>query len=97
MKNQAMAYLTETKSHAGNTKLAAELEAIKARNEILEEDLKLLKTKAQAPEYDDAFGDMTTEQLREFITTHTGLPPQGNVSRKTLVRMASDARPERAA
>ena len=33
-------------------------------------------------------------QLRDFITTNTGQAPQGNVARKTLVRMAMDAQPK---
>jgi len=40
---------------------------------------------------------MSDEQLREFITTNTGQAPQGNSSHKTLVRMATEARPNKVA
>lgn len=97
MKNRAIAYLEESKTHAMDTKLMAELEALRSRNEILEGDLKVLKTKAQAVDRSDDFDDMTLDQLREYITTHTGVAPQGAVNRKTLARMARDARPDQVA
>jgi hypothetical protein len=40
---------------------------------------------------------MTDDQIKEFIASHTGQAPLGNLPRKTLVRMASDARPTKAA
>jgi hypothetical protein len=40
---------------------------------------------------------MTDDQLRDFIKAHSGHTPQGNVNRKTLLRMATDVRPHKAA
>ena len=92
-KNRAQEYLAESKSNAPNTQLAAELEAVRARNAVLEEDIEALKKSGG----EGPFRDMTEEQIREFITTHAGSAPVGNLNRKTLVRMAMDARPSKAA
>jgi hypothetical protein len=40
---------------------------------------------------------MNLDQLREFITANTGHAPIGTANRKTLVRMAMEARPEKVA
>lgn len=92
MKNQAMALIAHSKSQAPALQLQAELDALRARNAILEEDAKF---KAKRPE--NQFEEMSDEQLREFITTNTGQAPQGNISHKTLVRMATEARPNKVA
>ena len=91
LKNQAAAYLEETKRGASNKQMEVELEALRARNVILEEDvatLRSLKAKAEAE-----FGEMSDTQLKEFIAAHTGHTPLGNPNRKTLIRMAMEARP----
>jgi len=44
----------------------------------------------------DEFDGMDLDQLREFITSNTGVAPKGALNRKTLVRMARDAAPEKA-
>ena len=91
MKNQAIAWLEETKSGATNKQMEVELEALRARNVILEEDvanLRSLKAKAEAE-----FAEMSDTQLKEFIAAHTGHTPLGNPNRKTLIRMAIEARP----
>lgn len=93
MKNRAMEYLAEAKSNAPNTQLAAELEALRARNAVLEEDNEVLKKSGG----EGMFKDMTDEQVREYITTHTGSAPVGALHRKVLLRMALDARPNKAA
>lgn len=90
MKNQAIAYLEETKSGAVNKQMEVELEMLRARNVILEEDvaaLRSLKAKAEAE-----FAEMSDTQLKEFIAAHTGHTPLGNPNRKTLIRMALEAR-----
>ena len=92
LKNQAMELIAKSKAQAPDLQLKAELEALRARNTILEEDARF---KANRPEAQ--FEGMTAEQLREFILTNTGQAPQGNNSHKTLVRMAMDARPDKAA
>ena len=92
LKNQAIAYLEETKSGASTKQIEVELEALRARNVILEEDvatLRSLKAKAEAE-----FAEMSDTQLKEFIAAHTGHTPLGNPNRKTLIRMASEARPD---
>jgi hypothetical protein len=93
MKNQAMAYIAESKLVAPTKQMLAELEALRARNAVLEEDVQVKR------EYtvDNEFNDMSDKQLRDFITTNTGQAPQGNLARKTLVRMAMDARPKEVA
>lgn len=93
-KNKAMEYIDETKKGAPNLQLLEQLEQLKARNAILEEDQKVL-TQRQAAEQE--FEGMSPEQLREFIAANTGHTPQGSINRKTLLRMAMDARPEKAA
>ena len=93
MKNQAMAYIAESKVAAPTKQMLAELEALRARNAVLEEDGQVKK------EYtvENEFNDMSDKQLRDFITTNTGQAAQGNVARRTLVRMAMDARPKEVA
>jgi hypothetical protein len=36
---------------------------------------------------------MTDEQLKAYITTNSGVEPQGNLNRKTLLRMAASTGP----
>lgn len=93
LKNRAEEYLAESKGNAPTTQLAAELEALRARNAVLEEDNEVLKKTSG----EGQFRDMTAEQIREYITTHTGQEPVGAIPRKTLVRMAFDARPDKVA
>jgi hypothetical protein len=90
LKNQAEAYIEESKSSAPNKQMVAELEALKARNAILEEDVHVLKAKKKSDEAE--FENMSDEQLREFIKTNTGSGPVGQPARKTLVRMAMECR-----
>ena len=61
---------------------------MKARNEILEEDNKLIPKADKPPpsEYDN----MSDAQLREHVRSLTGVSPKGNPSRKTLIRMAQE-------
>jgi hypothetical protein len=72
--------------------MQAELEALRAKNAVLQEDLESAKASGEGE-----FRDMNLEQLREFITAHTGHAPIGTANRKTLVRMAMEARPEKVA
>jgi hypothetical protein len=97
MKNQAMAYIEESRLVTAPSKqMLAELEALKARNAVLEEDLQRKQQfEATADVYE--FDNMSDKQLRDFITTNTGQAPQGNVARRTLVRMATDAKPKEVA
>jgi hypothetical protein len=98
LKNQAVGFLEDAKSGAPNAQMMAELEAMRARNALLEEDVKALKAREVVKEepHDD-FDDMTPEQLSEYITTHTGHAPRGAPNKRTLVRMARSLNSESAA
>jgi hypothetical protein len=74
----------------------AELEALRSANALMQEDLKLLKERTKEPG-EDEFDSMSLDQLRDFITANTGQTPQGAINRKTLARMARQARPDKAA
>lgn len=91
LKNKAQEYIAESKKAAPSMHLMAELDAAKARMAVLEEDNKMLKAATVEPE---EFAGMTLDQLRDYIATQTGMPPQGNCNRKTLLRMAVEARPD---
>ena len=98
MKNAAMEYITEGQSLAPNKKMLAELEALKARNAILEEDHQAKKN--HEPQSDEGeFEGMSAEQLREFIKTNSGQEPIGanNMNRKTLIRLAMNLRQDKVA
>lgn len=93
LKNLAMDYIAEAKKGAPNFAMEAELEAMRARNQVLEDDLKAVKEKLEREgekSGDDNFDNMTLDQLRDFITSRTGHAPHGSLNRKTLVRMASE-------
>ena len=94
-KNQAMEYLVGSKDNAKNTIMAAELDAMRAKNMALEQDLEAARKAAELA--GDQFDEMTSDQLREYIKVNTGHEPQGNPNRKTLTRMAIEARPSKAA
>jgi hypothetical protein len=94
LKNKALEFMQQGETHAPSTQLQAELDALKARNAVLEEDSKALKSIADnqpATEAERQFENMDLDQLREFITTATGHAPHGSMTRKTLVRMAAEA------
>ena len=94
-KNAAQEYIANSKASAPNLILQAELDAARARIQALEDDNAAYK-KAQLNGTAE-FEAMSDDQLRDFIKVNTGHPPQGNINRKTLVRMAMDARPNKAA
>jgi hypothetical protein len=92
LKNQAAEYLAHATDNAAVTRVQAELEAMRAKNEVLEQDIAAAKIKiAQLGEEPAQFSAMSDEQLRDYIKTKTGGSPKGAVPRKTLVRMAEDA------
>jgi hypothetical protein len=94
-KNKAMEFIEQSRVGAPNKQMLAELEALRARNAVLEEDVIAIKSKREVDEAE--FEPMTIEQLREYITTNTGRGVIGQPSRKNLVRMAMECRPERVA
>jgi hypothetical protein len=91
LKNKAEEFIAESLVAAPNKALAVELEKLKARNQVLEEDNELLKTKLTSGEGE--FEDMSNDALREYIRVNTGAGPVGQPSRRTLIRMAMDCRP----
>ena len=98
-KNKAQEYLEEARRGAPNSQMIAELEAMRAKNALLEEDLQSIKSRAandlqsQAPSSDDKFSGMDMQQLCDFVTTNTGQEPIGaaKMNRKTLERLARNA------
>jgi hypothetical protein len=100
MKNAAIEYIDTSRENAPNLRAMAELEQMRARNALLEEDMKLLKERAavaQVNAEDPEFAAMSLDQLREMIAANTGHAPRGNADRKTLVRMAKDSQTTKAA
>jgi len=100
MKNAAMEYLETSQRGAVNTQVQAELEALRAQNMTLLQDVEALKAKSDSKpitfEPADEFDGMSLEQLREYINSNTGHAPVGTPNRKTLLRMAREAAPEKA-
>jgi hypothetical protein len=102
LKNKAMEFIEDARKGAADTQMHAELEALKARNQMLEDDNKAMAALAAKAAAAEATGDelldgMTDSQLKDYIGTNTGTRPQGNPARRTLLRMALDARPGKAA
>jgi len=95
LKNAAVDYMAEAKKGAPNAQLQAELEQLKARNAILEEDAAAHAQREKNAEAE--FDNMTIDGLRDYITTNTGQAPIGSLNRKTLVRMAINCKPAKAA
>jgi hypothetical protein len=96
LKNAAAEYIADTKANiAPNMQLQAELEQLRARNAVLEEDA--IAKKEIAKRIEAEFEEMDLVQIREYITTHTGQAPMGSLNKKNLVRMAMECRPNRAA
>lgn len=92
LKNRAIEYIEESKTKAPTTQMVAELEALRARNTLLEEDNSRLKEYLPPdPHSPDAdFEGMSLQQLRDYIATNSGHPPEGAINRRTLIRMARD-------
>lgn len=87
LKNQATAFLESGSELARINKLEAELIEMRAKNQVLEDDLKAAAIQKPPPtEYDS----MTDDQLRSHVKALTGIDPKGNLPRKTLIRMAQE-------
>ena len=91
LKNAAMEFIEQAKSNVPTLQMQAELEALRAKNMALEQDLEGMKR------VEREFEGMSDKELRDYITSNTGHPPAGSLARKTLVRMAMDAKTEKAA
>lgn len=92
MKNRAIEYIAEAKTHAPSAQLVVELDTLRAKLAVLEEDNAALKQRAVTTEGE--FSNMNDEQLAGYITSKTGGKPIGNLSRRTLVKLAQDATPK---
>ena len=92
LKNQAIAYIEQCEQTAPTKALAIELEKLKARNEVLEEDNALMQSKLG--EGEGEFATMSNDALKEYIRVNAGAGPVGQPNRRTLVRMAFDCRPD---
>lgn len=91
LKNSAQEYMTSSQANASNLAQEAELLELRARNQVLEDDNKLLRQAVPQQSADQHFDDMEDAQLRDFIKAHTGSAPKGEIPRKTLIRMAREA------
>jgi hypothetical protein len=88
-KNHALAFIEEARTSAPNKQMAAELEALRARNAVLEDDVTAMKAAHQRA--DQELEEMSDEQLRDYVTANTGKTPVGTLPRKQLKRMAMEA------
>lgn len=86
LKNQAQEFIEESLKTAPNMQLQAELEQLRARNELLQEDNERIRAAQKMTEGE--FGEMSYEQLWDFITAKGGKAPLGKPNRKELIRMA---------
>lgn len=97
-KNKAMEFMDDARRNVPSTTMLAELEAMKAKNQALEDDnatLKLAAVAAAAEEErcgDESFDAMTDNQLKDYIAAATGARPMGNPGRRSLLRMAMGRR-----
>ena len=83
-KNAAEAYIQESLSAAPNKYMVIELEALKARNAVLEEDMQAARLnqriEAMPDDGEGEFKGMDLDQIREFIKVHAGQEPIGRAS-----------------
>src|SRR4030095_1111044 len=70
LKNMAQSYIDDAKDNtAPLLEMKARLDAVEARNQVLEQDLVLLQQRKAAAE--TQFDSMTDAELRDYIKTHT--------------------------
>ena len=67
MKNGAASFIADSMKSVPNLQLQAELEALKAQNSVLQEDIEMLKN----GKADSEFDGMSLEQMRDYITAQT--------------------------
>lgn len=87
-KEKALEFLASSNDVARITRMEAEIEELRAKNQILEEDRKVVLNAREkiAAQYDN----MSDDQLREHVKAITGIEPKGNLPRKTLIRMIEE-------
>lgn len=86
LKNKAQEYITLGRSNAPNMVMQAELDALKASMQVLEDDNAALKNRLNSPEAQ--FEAMSVEQLREYIKVNSGHAPVGLLNKRSLVNQA---------
>jgi hypothetical protein len=92
LKNAAESFIERAAAGAVPIQMEAEMAAMRARNQVLEDDILALKRKAaENPSGARDFSAMSAEQLRAYITERTGHAPHGSLGVKVLQRMAADA------
>jgi hypothetical protein len=94
MKDQAVEYIAQGKANVPNIQMQAEIDALRAKMAVMEEDNSLLKYKTVSGEA--RFEAMDLDALREFITTNTGHSPMGSLNKKALIRLAMEVPPSKA-
>ena len=68
--------------------MRADLEAMRAKLQVLEEDNTALRSARAAAEA--RFEEMDVDQLREFIHANTGRYPVGQPAKKNLIKQAME-------
>lgn len=91
LKNQAEAFIEDAKKGVVSMSVQAELEALRARLQAAESAADIMRSKMVSGEAQ--FEVMSIEALRDFIVANTGVMPQGNSNRRTLIRMAMECKP----
>jgi hypothetical protein len=86
MKNQAADYIAKGRANVPNIELQAEMEALRARLSVFEEDKAAAKNIRESREA--RFEAMSNEQIREFLKENSGHSPVGNVSKQNLIKLA---------
>lgn len=88
LKNQAFEYIAKGRANVPNLQMQAELEAMRAKLAVMEEDRAAAKNQLENNPAEAKFEAMTPEQLREFIKINTGHAPIGILPKKNLIRLA---------
>lgn len=88
LKNQAEAYLNRATDSAAVTRLAAEVEQLRAALAATQQVPQ--PAPAEQPSVASPFNDMDDEALKEWIKDASGSRPRGNPSHETLVRMCDE-------
>jgi hypothetical protein len=95
LKNKAEEFLTASTAAAPSLQLAAEVEALRAKLAVIEEDNEALKARSKGSDGEQSgnamLDAMTDTQLKDYIASATGVRPIGNPARRTLLRSAMDA------
>jgi hypothetical protein len=86
MKNQAVDFIAKGKANVPNLEMQAELDAMRARLAVFEEDKAASKNIKERREAQ--FEAMNLDQLREFIEVNSGHRPTGLLNKQRLIALA---------